>query len=177
MRPFPALLTAVRADLRSFIGGESVKLCEVRVDGQPPPAAGQWFYAIHPGRISGDTSQTTHLDQTYSFAVTITRKSGGGPNDRQGQALLLDSDMLLDRVDAVIDRVHGRGEIIALANGYIPGTAGTGFYEPPRFQSAERVEFCEPDWFFAGGSESDVHVAGLRVTINFGEARYTKDKR
>lgn len=173
MSPHAALLYAVRAQIRSMLGADGIKMCDIRVDGQPPPAAGQHYYAVFPSGVNGRSQQPTYREETYGVFVTYTRKMGGSPNDRIGPALLIESGEMLDRADAIIQLIHGNYDTISTANGQLQSATSHAFHHPLIFRGAGKVELKSADWFFADIEQASP-PSGLAVTMRFEDATYTR---
>lgn len=176
MSPSAAYLRAVQDDLRTLLADPAGNVARVRIDGQPTPNCGPWFYAVHLQRINSDSESVVALDTSPSISVTITRRTGASPNAAQGDAILLANGELLDRLEQLIDRQHGSYVTMNLANaaGYLGADASHGFSEPLRFLNADAIQHRGNDWFFA--PDGDDPIAGLSATAHFGGAKYTKRK-
>lgn len=173
-----ALLKGVESRLREELSDPQGKIVGVQPDGRPPPSAGQWFYAVHPGGITGDDPNSLSHDRLYAVTVTITARMGYAPRDRRGERMTLDQE-LLDRAEQVADWLHQDDGHRILANQLISGTAewadlqtpptlatDSGFVEPLRLLSISPVQQVPSEWFGAQDG-SDVYVA----VVNLGNAR------
>ncbi|WP_020474923.1 hypothetical protein [Zavarzinella formosa] len=158
------LILATVEHLRSAAGlSLSADVCDEQPDGQPPPNAGQVYYAVHEGAWTNTADES--LDEYCGVCVTITLRAGYAPRDRIALALLRD---LRARRAAVRAAIHDNYDLMNLANTKL-GPAVNGFVEPLRFRDAGRPQTKGPDWFYA---EAAGHpVAGVTVTLVFEKAR------
>ena len=165
-----ALLKAVEAKLRALLADPTGKVVGVQPDGRPPPAAGQWYYAVHYAGRRGD-GRADDLDTRTGVTVTITAKMALAPRDRRGERMTLDGE-LLARAEAVIAGgvVHAAYDVLGDANARIAAAGGTtnGFVEPLVFLSDGPVLEKGPDWV---GAEGDHPPTVLAIEVRFGQAR------
>ena len=171
MSPIAAILKAVKTELLALVGGDHPeRVVKVTFDGQPDPVCGQWFYAVHPGRVSGISESPQYAEHSYDVDVTITRKVGATPRDRIGESLLLATSELLDRMEAVRARIHGNYTLMLNAN------ADSGnFYHPLLFSGASSIQARGADWFFA--EDANEPPSGLSITVSFHKATLGEDLR
>lgn len=172
-----ALLLAIRDTLRQAAPnglGLANAECEVMFDGEPPPACGERFVAIHPGAWTGNDIEG--LDELFDAELTFTIRAAKVPRDRLGINLLVGPtgkslDELLEAARALLHLDSFADQVISKANTTI-GIAANGFVEPPRFRHASRPEAKGPAWFSA---EAHGHGAqppmGIAQTITLGGAR------
>ena len=105
-----ALLQKVRDHLRQTLPLQSDD-CAVRPDGAPPPSAGEVFVAVSESGVASDAR--SHLREVFHIEVSIWRRTGQYPVDRQGELLLPDDVLLagmlsLDRLERrVVTALHG----------------------------------------------------------------------
>lgn len=140
--------------------------CDEQPDGQPPPNAGQVYYAVHEGNWRNNHDE--HLDEYMGVNVTITVKAGFSPKDRQNIAILRD---LRARRANLRRAIHNNYVLMNLANSKLTQALGpdNGFVEPLRFRDGGKPEPRGPEWFFAEGKN---HVeAGVSATLRFENAR------
>jgi hypothetical protein len=162
----PALLLAVRDRLRAALSLGAHE-CEVQPDGYPHPAAGEVFYAVHPGYVNQDLD--TCMDESYEVKVTITAKTGQAPLDRWGTRILtLASTGLYARAEAVRALLHMNETVRASANTTI-GAQDNGFTETLRYRGMGPPTPRGPEWFSA--EDESVPPAGLSLELTFGGAR------
>lgn len=161
-----ALLLATREVLRGRLG-LSQEECEVTVDGQPLPVAGEWFYAVHPG--SWTNSSDLNLSEEYGVLVTVSVRIGMVPWDRVGQELLARVwDGLVAQCEKVRATLHMNYTLMNDANTLIgQATEWNRLIVPLMFLDGGRAQRRSGDWFSArtrGG------VSGLSQTLTFGRA-------
>jgi hypothetical protein len=172
-----ALLLATVDYLRSPSGlGLSSDQCDEQPDGQPPPVAGQVYYAVHEGEWTNNDDLA--LDEHFGLEITITLRSGVVPRDRTAIGILRD---LRRRAAALRAKVHMAYGILDLAGGSYGGGVWTGgrgyslaatdngFVEPLVFLNAGRPSPRGPDWFGAEGAADP--PTGVSRTLAFGRAR------
>lgn len=141
-------------------------VCEITVDGKPPPVCGQRFVGIHAGDWSNSANES--LDERVSVQVTITDRIGVFPFDRQGAEALDKAKTAIETfAEAVVSAMHASYDVLNAANTLIEGTV-TKFVEPLRFRFGERPTYRDGIWF--GGDDPD-QGAGLSITLTFGDAR------
>lgn len=169
-----ALLLAVKAEIQSLLGvGDET--CDVMFDGRPKPAAGQEFYAIHPGEWAGEDTDAG-LKEYFGVDITCTRRLGYAPMDQWGAEVLMKAseglDAMLGKVRA---RMHMNYTIQQEANNLINADGvANGFVEVLRFRSGGRPEPREAEWF--GATESSPPAggryahAGISQTLTFDRA-------
>lgn len=174
-----ALLRASEAGLRTLVTDPAGKVVGVRpAPGAPPNNAGQWYYAVHAGAITGDQATNGQSnDKLFAVQVTITARMAYAPKDRKGDRLVLENE-LIDRAEAAADALHMSYDVLAAANALIPGTAeycaangGTpavnGFVEPLRLESITPPAEAAGDWTGGESNPGDVLVC----TVTLGGAR------
>lgn len=163
------LLQAVRDVLRTAFSLTEAD-CQVTADGRPDPACGQVFLAVHPG--TSDNAARNYLDERVSFFVTITYRTGYTPQDRIGEAVLIDPQAgLLRFASRVKAALHMQYDVLAAANALIDGFDDTtnGFVEPPGYRSAVYLGPQGANWFWGEGVADD--TTGLAVQLTFDGAR------
>lgn len=161
------LILAVVDFLRSKDGlSLSASECDEQPDGQPPPNAGQVYYAVHEG--GWRNNQDEHIDEMCAVNVTITLRAGFAPQDRTGLALLRD---IRNRRASLRAKIHNSYKILELANDKLTANYGAnnGFIEPLRFRDAGKPEPKGPEWFFA--EHKATPTTGYAVTLRFENAR------
>lgn len=153
-------------------------------DGRPPPRAGNFFAAIHDGRMRCDTDNS--MDERYEFAITLTMRVTV-PLDRVGDQQMARN---IERVplgqrqgfyaktDALRALLHMGWKIVVLRN-QTPNSAndniadwGTGivygFCEPMRFTGMEFPKLVGGEWF---GSDPESTEMGMKAMLSFGRCR------
>ncbi len=164
------LILATVEHLRSAAGlSLSAATCDEQPDGQPPPNAGQVYYAVHEGSWTNDADES--LDEMCGVLVTITLRAGFSPKDRAGLALLRD---LRTRRAALRVAVHDNYVLMNLANTKLNDAFGhtvNGFVEPLRFRNAGRPTKQGPDWFNAEAHPNGSTITGVSCTLVFERAR------
>lgn len=183
-KPFSALLRATEQVIRTWLADTETSerpgnICGVTgPKGEPPEWAGKVFYAVHPVSLANQSKEADHMDREYSVGVTITLRADAVPHDRTGNALLMaESIGLLDRIDALAEKIHGNYTLLGLANDNY-NVADQGFAVPLLFQGGDVVE-RGPDWWGAdvGPDSSAIPVAaGLSSTLRFGGARVIREQ-
>lgn len=162
------LIAAVIETLRSKTGlALSAAQCDEQPDGQPPPSAGQLYYAVHEN--SWTNNDTENIDEYFGVSVTITMRAGYVPKDRHAMALY--REMRTKREELSRFMLEQRYVVMNLANTKI-GENANGFVEPLRFVSGGIIEEKGPDWFSATSSTST--AAGVACTLVFNNARLVR---
>jgi len=142
------------------------KECDEQPDGQPPPMAGQRYFAISEGDWSN--SATESLDETYGVEVTITLRAGVVPVDRINVALKQQLRIVAAQVRA---KIHMNYNLMAAANAKLNASVENVFVEPLRFRSAGKIQIREADWFWAHVTDDTKAPSGVSITLVFGGAR------
>jgi hypothetical protein len=165
-----ALLRATRDHLRDQLALRE-GACEVMFSGKPPAIAGEEFWAVHQRSWRGQHGDGD-LDELYGVDVTCTRRfSGFAPWDRQGLAILLETNGgLYRRVERARVSLHKSYVLMATANALIEGFGVTvnGFEEPYLLASVGNPEPKGANWFHGKGGKGD---AGIAMTISLAPAR------
>lgn len=171
-----ALLLAVRDVLRQAAPSGLALAnaeCEVMFDGQPPPACGERFVAVHPGRWSGEDIEG--LSEVYDVSLTFTIRAAKVPRDRLGINLLVGPtgkslDELLEAARALLHLDSWADQVITKANTTI-GVNANGFVEPPRFRDGGQPEPKGPEWFCAESGHGGDTPMAIVQTITLGGAK------
>jgi len=115
-----ALLQQVRTHLRNVVPLDADQ-CDIELLGQPRPSAGETYVGIRELRVRSLSRE--HLSEEYEIEVSIWRRLGAFPSDRQGDLALRDDPYLasvltLDDLErAVIRNLHANyTDIMAAAN-------------------------------------------------------------
>jgi len=173
-----ALLIAVRDTLRA-----SVPLahgdCDIELTGQPPPfwSGAAYYHAIHPtGWDPGPVDLNQGLDELYSLAITLSRRTGYIPEQRHPEELLLRREAegayrasFEEKARRLMVVMFSyRHTILTAANALISGD--DKFIEPLRWGGNDPVPIQRgPDWF--SGEPGDLAAHGFSLTLNYREAR------
>ncbi len=166
-----ALLTAVRNHLRSELDIKSEE-CDCQPDGQPQPAFGSRYIAVHPTSWTpGDTRIDHGIDELFGVTCTITIRVSAVPRDRlMGEKFLksLTGIEALARATAAV--VHQNYDVMNAANAMIGGDHKlmqplfwNGTQMPPRMETGTWV-------WSTKAAEMDL-VAALVLPVRFGNAR------
>lgn len=169
-----ALAQAVTTYLRTALMLDA-NSCEFGLDGQPPPACGETFVRVWPGRWAGIDCEG--LGETFGVNVTVTRRVSFAPTDRVGtEAWLKVITGLEATLRTILVKMHldVGGDAILNAANTILGASVNGFVEPLRFRDGGFPEPKGPDWFNAVNPEGGRWAnAGLVQTLVFdGATRY-----
>jgi hypothetical protein len=176
-----AYLQAARDALQAAFNLDS-NSCEVGIDGQPKPAAGQLYIALSPGSWTAAGGDDFDLDETFQIEVTVTRRLGTTPKDRWGVAVWLATPNGLETTcRKIITLLHMSYPVMRTANDYVIRTE-TGqsdyFHHPLEFQSAGSPILQGPDWFSAVPPATDQQVqtapVGVSQALTFTGARRTQ---
>lgn len=181
-----ALLYAIRDGIRAAGIGYDHATCDIveDEDGHPPPRCGNFYAAIHGGRMT--SSGDNQLNELYEFAVTLTMRVTVSL-DRAGTEQLATN---LPRVplaqrrgfyakaDQLRALLHMNWGFVVLqqqrpnsANDNLQAwTTGTlyGFSEPMRFSGMEYPRTVGGEWF---GSDPEATDVGLKSMLSFRDAR------
>lgn len=183
-----ALLYAIRDGIRAAGINYDAKTCEIMDDGRPPPVCGNYFAAIHDGKMLSDGDN--QLDERYSFVVTLTERVTV-PLDRVGDQMMARNiervplgerqgfNAKIERLRAllhmnwnfVVIRKAVSGQSSNSANDNLAAWAtGTvyGFVEPMRFLGTEFPKLVGGEWF---GSEPDAEEVGMMAPLMFGRCK------
>jgi hypothetical protein len=184
-----ALLLGVCDHLKSDANGGiqlPEKDCEVMPTGQPPPDAGDFFAAVHPGSWRNQNDAGTCLDELFAFSVTVSARCRKVPLRRWGRDLLC-----REKSGTLEGGLYARAEAIraALHGNYAPTTTrgrsiidlqqSANDLEPEPIlmgQGAEPV-MRAPSWWWGTESPPDegFPYAGLSVTLTFMPVRRVQD--
>ncbi len=179
-----ALLLAVRNHLRTTLT-LSEKECDLTPpNGQPPPACGPHYYAVHEGQIAPNVSYSD-FDEVYSVSVTVTVRLRGSPWDRTAQNVLYGDDKSLDRrarsvaaavhQDTIDNRIINAANLLEQMLPPAEGSTVQGFYEPLRYAGMDTARGVGPDWFSADPAKMGAMDCGYSKTIRFTGARRTQE--
>lgn len=103
------LLTTVRTHLRTQLS-LGVNQCGVQMSGMPPPAAGEKYVAIDDGGTEQRSGDEPYLTERYKLVISILRRAGVYPADRQGDLLVRETTSVqsLEELErGVIKYIHG----------------------------------------------------------------------
>jgi hypothetical protein len=144
--------------------GLGKEVCDEQPDGQPPPTAGQIYYAVCEG--SWTNNRTEYLDEEYGVEITITKRSSHIPSDRVNIEIKRE---LRNKAAELRAKIHGSDLWMMAANTLLNEATENIFVEPLRFRSAEKIVPRGPDWFFSEGDNRP--ASGVSITLIFGQAR------
>lgn len=166
-----ALLQATRDHLRSMLGLEQTT-CEVMFSGQPPPWAGEEFWAVHQRSWIGDHGDQD-IDEKYGVDVTYSRRLNGiVPWDRAGVELLLKTPGgIYHRVEDGRVKLHKNYDLMNLANSLIDAVAEgrtNGFEEPYLLATVSNPQPQRATWFHGKPGSKE---AGISMVISLNPAR------
>lgn len=145
------------------------KVCDEQPDGQPPPNAGQVYYAVHQGGWTNAADE--YLDELCGVLVTITLRAGYVPKDRTSLTLFR---AIRPMCSLVRQHVHDNYALMNLANTKLNAAFGhtvNGFVEPLRFRSVSPPAVRGPDWFSAEAQPNGHTITGVSCTLVFERAR------
>lgn len=170
-----ALLKATRDHLRSLVP-LSEDQCRVMPDGQPHPAFGDSFVAVHPTTwATGDLSYPgsgLSLDEVYGLSCTVTWRAPLAPVDRFMDDLYLASVNSLEILcRKVIKHINYNWTLIVAANTNIATASTDKFVEALFWQGGDAAPRLEsPMWVWSKAENQDL-VAALVMEMRFGGAR------
>lgn len=143
-----AVTKAVRDAIQTEfeVGPES---CEVGFDGQPKPACGEKYWAVHPLSWQGLPDEDWALGEEYQVGVTLTFRMGVAPKDRWGLAVWLADNGMEDFVRRTITLIHHSQTIRVAAGVYITGGASGKILTPLQLLRIENPKPQGPQWFSA----------------------------
>lgn len=182
-----ALLYAVRDAVRArkYVRDYDHATCEIMDDGRPPPRCGNYFAAIHGGKVRNDSVR--NLDKRYGFSVTYTMRVTV-PLDRVGDQQIARNIALIPlalrqgfnaRVEQLEAFLHENWSITVLT-GQSPNSAndnlsawatGTvyGFVEPAMSRGPEGpARLVGGEWF---GADPEADEVGIVQELRFDGAR------
>ncbi len=149
------------------------QFCGIQMDGDPPPAAGEFYVAIDEGGIGSSGGTENWLLEQFTVVVSIMRRSGQYMKDRQGNLLkrsasAIEAGNRLEALErATIAALHGRhdfrnayntalgapdatlGEIAVLPLWY-KGRSRTYRFQSMDEEPAKRFEWLRRDLRFMG---------------------------
>lgn len=148
--------------------------CAVEPDGRPPPAAGEFFIAVHQGGFRNESME--YLHNRHTINLTLTLKIARLPIDRAGIEAIVEMQDGLDEVaDWLADNIHLNYEIMGRANELIVEKnkklkidSINQFIEPLRFSTSGACRIVTGEWFH-GASQGSGEV-GLVQEVVFHEA-------
>lgn len=168
-----ALRRAMESRLRTEMGLRDGE-CKIMDDGQPAPASGILFIAVHPGNWRANEPADYYLDEFIGVDVTISLKNGHGHIDRWGEKLMgtaVDAFEFIAR--KVISLVHANYALLTTANGLIAGDSAK-FVEPLRFVVADaKTQERGADWW--GGAAKTNTPIGRSMELSFDRARRVQE--
>lgn len=85
------MLETVRDHLRSQLN-LAAEQCGVHLNGMPPDTAGQLYVALDEGGVEVRSGDDPVLTERYTIVVSIMRRAGKYPRDRQGDLLLRETE-------------------------------------------------------------------------------------
>ena len=170
-----ALLYAVRDTVRKAGINYDHATCEVMEDGHPPPRCGNYFAAVHGGRVRNDSVR--NLDERYDFSVTLTMRVTV-PLDRVGDQQIARN---IERIplgerqgfNAKVDRLRAllnmnwqmtvlTGQNPASANDNLASwgsNATYGFIEPASYRGPDGPpRLVGGEWFAADPEAADIGI-------------------
>jgi len=173
------LLDAVRTVLRDQLHLPDNQ-CDIETDGRPPPVWGGagTYYAIYPtGHIPGPTEPNQGLDEYFSIAITLTRRTGLIPEDYLPEQLITqrasestehEASLEVKAREVMVVMYTYRNTIMTTANTNMSGS--DGFIEPLRWAGNDPApQRVGAEWF--GASPGDTAALGYTYTLNYHEAR------
>lgn len=103
------LLTTVRDHLSTALNLTKDE-CGVQLSGTPPAAAGQRYVAVDEGGVNVYSGDEAWLGEQYTILVSIMRRAGQYPADRQGDLLVRETTAIksLEELERrTIEALHG----------------------------------------------------------------------
>ena len=164
-----ALLEAAQDHLRTELSLSNAQ-CGVQMDGDPPPAAGEFYLAIDEGGVSSPGGTENWLLEQFTVVVSIMRRTGQYMKDRQGNVLKREATAIksLEELERrTIRALHGRhdfriayntslgapdeslGEIAVLPLWY-RGRGRTYRFQSSSEEPAQKFEWLRRDLRFGG---------------------------
>lgn len=159
-----ALLIATVRHLREELR-YTTQQCDIQPDGRPPATMGEFYVAIDEAGVQ--SNEKTHLRETFSITVTITRRTAPTPRDRRG-SLYADRSRALAAIERpVIVAVHNNQTLRALANAELGApqeNLGDQILQPLWYAGRSRTRYESAEWCGAGGNDNDAFMVR---TLNF----------
>lgn len=169
-----AVLDRIRSVLSLPAGAGGQLTSNVTFDAQPAPGCGEWFYAVYAGEWRGDSGDAD-LQEMIGVNVTVTRRVGFAPRDRQGPDVWAEANDGLDvTLRKIVAAVHRSYTVLNAANVYVEALNENswGFEEPLSFVNGGKPEPKGVDWFCAEDAGSGKFAnAGVAQTLSFGRAK------
>lgn len=145
---------------------------DLQAGGQPPPAAGQLYLAVHgTDWTSGPAEMQQGTEEHFGVAVTITRKTSAAPTDRQTETFYVNASIGLDHIARLVNQVVMQGNYVILnaANAAIIGT--DKFQEPLRWAGTDAEPTERGDtWFWATEKKATQLATGWSLQTRFSGA-------
>jgi len=186
-----ALLFGVKHHVLVAAWGYGPNSVDIRVDGRPPPSAGDFFLAIH--ETGSQSLMDNALDEYFAFDLTLTQRVTV-PLDRLGDQELAKKlarqpgpqgqPSFNARLEQLRAHFHMNWMLLQTANNLIsdwtPSQGGValqyqpsatpvyGFCEPPRYRGLERPHFESGTWFAADPEAEEVGLVG---SLHFDDCR------
>jgi hypothetical protein len=168
-----ALLRAVKARLQNVLEMTD-KECNIMYGGQPPPAAGQRYVAIHEGGWKFDPQDVDYgTSETFGVKVTVTWRVAHAPLDKIGsdiiQKAVTGMEPMLREINAALHQNYA--DVMNEANDLI---------EDPNDKFVEPLWAYGPDgptqikgagWFYAEPGEESEQVGVARTLVFDGAKR------
>src|SRR5262245_33459739 len=114
--------------------------CDLMFDGQPKPACGEQFIAIHEGEWAAGGHGDADLTEVFGLAVTLTRRVNYAPQDQRGTEVL---QKITNGMNAILRRI-----VVLLHKNWIMLTDLTNSNAANAIINLEsggvRAGFCEP---------------------------------
>lgn len=178
-----ALLYAVRDGIRTLSGYGKAE-CEITDDGRPPPRCGNYFAAVHGGRVRtrGDCNRR-NLYEIFGFSVTLTMRVTV-PLDRVGDQQIARNLALVPlgqrqgfnhKTEQFRSFLHMNWPMVVLT-GQTPNSANDnimawatgvvyGFTTPASYEGGiDSMALVGGEWFDA---EPDAEEFGIKAELRF----------
>lgn len=175
------LIATVNLYINANIGYNKIN-CQIMPDERPPAGfLGEHFISVWQGPITGLSDNC--LNESYSWNVTLTARTGMVPRDRIGDRALAcriantpgpnGAPSFNARMDQLRSMSHMAWGMLQDANNILMELSGSsnlvyGFYEPARVRSIGDLSVVGDDWFDA---EPDNSSMAIKETISLQEAK------
>lgn len=175
-----AIVLSVRDYIRTLLDlSPAPEICDVTFGGQPHPACGQEFVAVHEFGWDGSNTGDYDLWENFGCQVTITRRTPEAPQDRQATALWWgegEDNGTHKKVRAILVALHKSYGWQAIANEkYLDKDSpwSGGFHKPLVFAGGTDLIPRGAAWF---GAAPGTKMAGISQTLRFTSAERGQDR-
>lgn len=165
-----SILSAANTHIRTQLS-LNANQCDVMPSGQPPPAAGDLFIAVHASEWSNGGLIQDGLMETFGITCTISKRAPKYPPVKQAGSIFLDAAAGIEKYARLLMiNLHLSYTLLTAANQLLLGSDLT--VEPLRWvQNDPTPRTVDGSWFWA---KPDA-MAGLVLDVIFAGALRPQD--